>query len=74
MVGQLAGQLHPGHQGQRVRQRPPGLFVAGHRVVVGQRHRVQAGPRGPADDLGRSVGPVGGIAVHMQVGAHGRQV
>ena len=47
-----------------------GLGVAGHRVVVGQRHHVEAGPGGAAHHLGGRVGPVRGTAVHMQVSAH----
>ena len=47
-----------------------GRGVAGHRVVVGQRHHVQAGLGGPPHHLGRRVGPVGGAAVHMQIGPH----
>jgi hypothetical protein len=66
---ELAGQLKPRHQHQVAGQRPPGLRVTGHRVVVGQRHRVKAGPRGAPDDLRRGVRPVGGVAVHVQVGS-----
>ena len=56
--------------GSESRQGPAGLGMAGHRVVVGQRHHVQAGLRGAAHHLGGRVGSVRGTAVHMQVGPH----
>jgi len=67
---QPGGQLHAGDQGEGVWESPAGLRMPGHRVVVGQGHRIQAGRRGAAHHLGRGVGPVRGVAVHMQVGPH----
>ena len=65
-----AGQLHARHQRQGVRPGLAGLRVPGDGVVIGERHRVQAGQRRAAHDLSRGIGPVGGIAVHVQVGSH----
>ena len=63
----------PGTRVRRSGSALTGLRVPGHRVVVGQRHHVQAGLRGAAHHLGRGVGAVRSVAVHMQVGAHLRQ-
>jgi hypothetical protein len=44
--------------------------MAGGGVVVGQRDDVQPGRGGAADYLSGRVRPVGGVAVHVQIGAH----
>ena len=67
---ELAGQLHARDQGEAVGQRGTGLGHTSLRVVVGKRHHVEAGGRGPAHHLGRVVSTVRGIAVDVQVNAH----
>src|SRR5438094_270794 len=49
---------------------PVARVGAGTRVVVGDRHHVEARPGGAAHHLGGRVGPVRGSAVHMQVSTH----
>ena len=68
---ELAGQLHARDQGQAVGQRGTGLGDARLGVMVGQRHHVEPGGRGAAHHLGRVVGTVRGVAVHVQVNTHG---
>ena len=43
---------------------------AGHRVVVGERHHVEARRGGTAHHLGGRIRPVRRAAVHVQVGSH----
>jgi hypothetical protein len=66
---QAAGQFHAGEQRHRA-DRGPCLGVSGHRIVVGERHYVEADQGGAAHHLGGRIGPVRGTAVHMQVSAH----
>jgi hypothetical protein len=62
------GELHAGKQSRGGRQAR--LGVAGHGVVVGERHHVETGRRGAAHHLGRRIRPVRRVAVDVQVGPH----
>ena len=70
-AAQAARQLEAGEQGDRA-GRGARLGVAGHGVVVGERHHVEADLGGAAHHLGGRIGPVRSSAVHMQVSTHQR--
>ena len=61
-------EFHPGHRVQRrAGRRREEPFVAGDRVVVGQRGRFQTHFQGGGDEFFRRHGAVGAVAVHVEI-------
>lgn len=65
-----AGQLHARDERQPLGQRRTGSVPTGDGVVVGEREHVQPGRARPPHDLGGRPGPVGDVAVAVQIDPH----